>query len=162
IEIRIEDIDDNAPAFQSPPTRISVKENLNTNPDYCNNIKQELATITAIDADLCDEEYSKYGCVSYVFEGDQSTYRGFAIDLTTGELITDGCSIDRDIMSTPEIQLKILAYGDFREGREKQPGMFSEHTITIIVEDVNDNRYFEKFRKNNYRPILLVSSMSLS
>ncbi|XP_023230562.1 cadherin-related tumor suppressor-like, partial [Centruroides sculpturatus] len=117
VTIVVTDINDNPPTFLDSPYEIHILENAQSLPTY-------LVTLSAYDADLLPNNRLHY----LIKDGDKSL---FQINSTSGE-ITVQKSLDREVQA--EYVLTILAVDS---GTPRQTGT---GTVTVIVNDVNDNK----------------------
>ncbi|TRY83135.1 hypothetical protein DNTS_020651, partial [Danionella cerebrum] len=115
LTINIDDVNDNSPAFSLETYTAIVQENAA--------IGTEVIQITATDDDL-----GQNGEISYTLLTNTAL---FAINNENGSVYVSG-PLDRESVS--EFTLKILAIDKAEKGSQ----MFSETTLRIYVEDVND------------------------
>lgn len=117
VRIRLKDINDNSPVFIKPSIEVKVPEDAQKN--------TILGTFTATDADQGGT--SK---VRYAIDRSSDRRKQFAINPKSGQ-VTIQRPLDRE--EQPTISLKILAIDD------GVPQRSSVATLTVILEDVNDN-----------------------
>ncbi|XP_067289950.1 protocadherin Fat 3 isoform X6 [Pseudorasbora parva] len=115
LTVNIDDVNDNSPKFSLKSYTAVVPENAA--------IGTEVIQVTASDDDL-----GQNGEISYSLLTSTSL---FAINSETGSVYVSG-QLDRE--STSDITLKIQA----RDKAEKGNQMFSETTLIVYLEDVND------------------------
>ncbi|KAE8737624.1 hypothetical protein FOCC_FOCC016911, partial [Frankliniella occidentalis] len=128
VVVRLRDINDNKPQFDRPNIEVRVFENAE--------IGKSLETFKATDPDQGGKSH-----VTYAIDRSSDRRRQFAI--SPEGTVNIQRSLDRE--ETPRHQVKILAIDD------GVPPKTATATLTVIVEDINDNA--PTFLKD-YRPVL--------
>ena len=118
VEVTVVDVNDNAPRFRQESYSGSISE------DVLSGTSVLTVTATDIDADL-------NGRVRYTFEGGNSGDGDFTLDPTLGVLRT-GKPLDRERVARYELVAFAVDRGT--------PELSTSVGVTIVVDDVNDNR----------------------
>ncbi len=134
VTIMLADINDNPPSFVNDPISFSIPENATNN--------TIVGTVQVIDID----EGSNAVIGGFFLLNGTDT---FTIDPNTGVISTVGFSIDREMN---EFVLLFVSVHDMGN-----PELTSSTTITVIIEDINDNP--PVFEKLNYTVSILESTV---
>ncbi|TFK05050.1 THAP domain-containing protein 4 [Platysternon megacephalum] len=128
--IKIKDINDNAPKFPKEEFKITIKENHDTD--------QPVFQVTALDKDEKDTANSR---VTYSLTTQTPNLKEprFNIDPTSGFIRISGC-LDPQTASSFKLLIKARDHGT--------PQMSSTATVNIAVEDTNN--HLPVFTKENY------------
>ena len=119
VEIRVLDVNDNQPIFENNKIVVNVKEDIP--------IGSVLTTVKATDAD----ESRQNGVVEYQLTRVQPADRGFfLIDRSTG-IIRLNKRLDREKVGCYELEVTAKDNGN--------PSLSAKASVTITIEDVNDN-----------------------
>lgn len=137
IHIRLTDINDNAPIFEKPKDTVRVQEN--------KTYYQPVFTFKASDADSDKNGQVRYRINSPLQHSIASASKKFVLDSETGELFIHP-SLDYEDFSERMIELVVIASD---EGR---PSLSSSFTLTVLVEDMNDNLPELIIQQNNTVP----------
>ena len=128
VEIKVEDVNDNQPIFDNKNIMLSVKEDTR--------VGSILTSVHATDAD----ESRKNGAVEYSLTRVSPADRGyFAINAHSG-IITLTKKLDREQVGCYELEVTAKDNGE--------PSLSARASVTITVEDVNDNPPF--FKQKTY------------
>lgn len=126
VRVRVTDVDDNAPVFQSLVYRATVPEDAQTG--------SSIATVRAVDADLGANGQVVYSLVRRA--GDDSDPLPFRINSTSGLISTSG---RLDYESATKYALTVRATS--RSAVETGSLALAAHAqVVVYVSDVNDNR----------------------
>ncbi|CAG0879401.1 unnamed protein product [Cyprideis torosa] len=123
IEILVEDVNDNPPMFPSTAIVRQIQEGIP--------VKSAIVTITAEDPDS-----GGHGKISYRISHQDPPGEHFGINPETG-VISTLRNIDREFADT--FRLTVVATD---QGGPDSPPLSAEKTVTVIVEDINDNAPF--------------------
>ncbi|KAM7290979.1 cadherin-related tumor suppressor [Ixodes scapularis] len=115
--VRVLDVNDNPPQFANVAIVRQIEEGLP--------VDTPVVTVTAVDRDSAAN-----GRVTYQITGQEPPGAHFTVRPDTGVVLT-AAEIDREFSDTFKLTLTATDQGN--------PGLFSHKTVTIIVEDVNDN-----------------------
>ncbi|XP_009076209.1 PREDICTED: cadherin-like protein 26 [Acanthisitta chloris] len=129
--IKVKDINDNAPEFAKEEYNITIRENHNKD--------EPVFQITAMDKDEIGTENSQ---VSYSMSMQMPVPRGltFNIDPTTGSILLSGC-LDYKTAKSFKLVIKASDHGS--------PQLSSTATVNVAVEDANN--YLPVFISDNYQ-----------
>ena len=116
VTVNVIDVNDNAPTFGNLPTTITVLEN--------RTFEERVYRINATDADSGVNQQLQFSLQSDDVEDK------FHINATTGELYAVA-SLDREENETYSILIRVSDLGT--------PSLQSERTLSIVLEDINDN-----------------------
>jgi len=117
LSISITDVNDNSPVFDKDSYEFSVLEN--------QPIGREVGHVTATD----DDEFPFNRFVYRIFDEEDSC--SFAVDSTSGVIVTLSL-LDRELQSL--YRITVVA-----EGVAESRPLYSETSVTVRVDDVNDN-----------------------
>nr|XP_039265780.1 protein dachsous-like [Styela clava] len=126
VRIQIKDVNNHSPLFGSESYDASVSESAERNTHVIN--------ITATDADFSKDNRHIYYKITSGNEGNAfkiNTHTVIDGENTVGEICVAN-ELDRENIS--EYQLTVTAYD------EGSPQMSSETTVTVVIDDVNDNQ----------------------
>ncbi|CAN8006312.1 unnamed protein product [Ixodes hexagonus] len=115
--VRVLDVNDNPPQFANVAIVRQIEEGLP--------VDTPVVTVTAVDRDSAAN-----GRVTYQITGQEPAGSHFTVRPDTGVVLT-AAEIDREFSDTFKLTLTATDQGS--------PSLFSHKTVTIIVEDVNDN-----------------------
>uniref|UniRef100_A0A8C3RLF1 Cadherin-like protein 26 n=1 Tax=Chelydra serpentina TaxID=8475 RepID=A0A8C3RLF1_CHESE len=129
--IKIKDINDNAPKFPKEEFNITIKENHDTD--------EPVFRVTALDK---DEEDTANSRVTYSLTTQTPNLKEprFNIDPTSGLIVISGC-LDHQTASSFKLLIKARDHGT--------PQMSSTATVNIAIEDTNN--HLPVFTKENYQ-----------
>lgn len=117
--LKLEDINDNVPAFSSSTYKFYVSEN---SPEY-----HTIALMSAMDGDKGSNSRVKYSIVGVE---DARSSDKFRIS-TSGHLMTTEVLLDRELIETHVLVVRAEDDG--------KPSLSSVARVTVVVTDVNDN-----------------------
>ncbi|BHF71817.1 hypothetical protein SprV_0401487800 [Sparganum proliferum] len=137
IHIRLTDMNDNAPIFEKPRDTIRVQEN--------KTYYQPVFIFRASDADSDKNGRLRYTIISPPQHSIGSAGKKFVLDSETGELFIHP-SLDYEDFSERKVELVVIASD---EGR---PSLSTSCTLTVLLEDVNDNLPELIIQQNNSVP----------
>ncbi|XP_055609536.1 cadherin-23 [Uranotaenia lowii] len=141
INVTVENVNDNAPAFEKEVYRVTVMES--------DRYPHQVITVHATDNDAVRSEKDKqqgYNSVWYTLSGSHASL--FTIDNTTGQItIAEGKSLDREKQSV--LKLMITAEDSPGKSEDAKRG-YAEVIIDVL--DVNDNA--PQFGQKSYTAVI--------
>ena len=116
VTVYIDDINDNTPVFVDIPSILTTLEN--------RTFEELLYQINATDADSGLNQQLQFSIQN------QDLFNKFYINASSGELYA-ATSLDREVQDTYLVVVRVSDLGT--------PSQYSERTVTIMLEDINDN-----------------------